>query len=234
MSILTKIEFNLIDRGYESTLVLIPGWASDWRIFSSLNLAYNYILPLKFNPVNFNLSLSVFLHQKQLRKVSLLGWSLGGFVAHDFAIKYPQVIKEIFLISIRQKYDKAMLVELEQKLKNNKEAYLYKLYQSWFSLADEESLRWFRKNLLKKYLQELSLDYLLAGLNYLKNASLDVKSSEFTSNLTIFHGTEDKIAPLPEAESIFKKYPSVKFVSLTQLGHLPFLNKVFQEKFDVK
>ena len=42
-----KSEFKLIDRGFKDTILLIPGWAADYRIFDSLDLEFNYLLPMK-------------------------------------------------------------------------------------------------------------------------------------------------------------------------------------------
>jgi pimeloyl-ACP methyl ester carboxylesterase len=84
-------------------LVLVPGWASDWRIFNSLNLEFDYLVPLDFSPFSFEKGLLRALKKKSGR-VSLFGWSLGGFTAAGFAAKYPALIDELMLVSIRRRY----------------------------------------------------------------------------------------------------------------------------------
>ena len=83
-----KAEF--INRGYKENLVLVPGWATDWRIFDGLDLNYNYISLIEFSPLNFTDGLSQYLENKSINKVSMLGWSMGAFLAADFTVKYGQ------------------------------------------------------------------------------------------------------------------------------------------------
>jgi len=52
-----KSEFRFFNRGFKDTLVLIPGWATDYRIFNSLDLSYNYLLTTKLYHFNFNYAL---------------------------------------------------------------------------------------------------------------------------------------------------------------------------------
>jgi len=106
-------KFKLLDRGFNDTLVLIPGWATDYRIFSALDLDYNYLMTDKFYPFNFNAELAGFLNKERIDKVSLFGWSLGGFLAGGFALKNPDRINELILISIRKKFERAALEEIK-------------------------------------------------------------------------------------------------------------------------
>ncbi|MEA1867930.1 MAG: hypothetical protein U9N19_07520, partial [Thermodesulfobacteriota bacterium] len=66
------MDFDLIRRGHERFLVLIPGWGFCPDIFSSLNLAYNYVLPK--GPVYHDISIELydFLLKKDIAKASIL------------------------------------------------------------------------------------------------------------------------------------------------------------------
>jgi len=78
--------FKYLDRGSDKTIVLIPGWATDYRIFDSLNVKFNYLLPLDFSPDTFENVILNALEEKGIEKVSLFGWSLGAFLAAEFSI----------------------------------------------------------------------------------------------------------------------------------------------------
>jgi pimeloyl-ACP methyl ester carboxylesterase len=121
-----KIKF--IDRGFKEHIVLIPGWATDWRIFAELDLNYNYLLPVEFDPFNFERELIEQLDKLSLDKISLFGWSMGGFLAAGFSANNPQRVHELIFLSIRQKHDPLLLKDIESKLKAGKNAYLYKFY----------------------------------------------------------------------------------------------------------
>lgn len=227
-----RSEFRLLKRRSKETLVLIPGWAFDYRIFSTLDLSYNYLLPTKFYPFSFAEDLLAILNKESIEKISLLGWSLGGFLAGDFARKNPERVDELILLSIRKNYEPRALKEIETKLKKNKPAFLYKFYQECFSLQDKESFVWFRKNLLKDYIREMNLKDLISGLDYLSGASLQMESLNRLKRIRIFQGKEDRIAPLPEALKLKVNLPQVEFVCIPQAGHLPFLNPQFKQRFN--
>ena len=93
-----KSKFKLIKRGFTNPLVLIPGWATDYRIFDSLDLNYDYILPVEFSPLDFEAALSSYLEKNSIHKISLFQSSCL-FVALIFS---EIILKRIFL-SIEQK-----------------------------------------------------------------------------------------------------------------------------------
>ena len=119
-------KFNFVDRGYKDNLILIPGWATDYRIFGTLDLKYNYLLPTEVYPFSFNNELIKFLKESFLNRISLFGWSLGGFLAQDFALNNPEMVDELILLGIRSKYEHKFLDEIESQLLKNKKAFLYK------------------------------------------------------------------------------------------------------------
>ncbi|MDD4894854.1 MAG: alpha/beta hydrolase [Candidatus Omnitrophica bacterium] len=224
-------KFKLFNKGFDKTIVLIPGWASDYRIFNSLELNYNYLLPVEFYPFNFAQDLKDFLDRESIGRVSLFGWSMGGFAAADFAAKNPDRVDELILVSIQKKYVPELLEDIKLKLKQNKKAFLYKLYFNCFSREDNEGLDWFKSHLLMPYVDELSLDELLRGLDYLLAAQINPGSLAGIRKIRIFHGEDDKVASLESARQIKLELPQAEFISLAGIGHTPFLNRQFKEKF---
>jgi len=213
--------FRYIDKGAEDVLVLIPGWATDYRIFNLLELPFNYLVPIDFSPASFQQGLIGELRFHRLTKVSMLGWSLGGFLASDFAVEYPELIKKIILISIRDKYKKDGIDQVKGYLRKNKRGYLYKFYTSCFSGNDDIS--WFKKNLLKEYCGIFNLDYLLDTLDYLANARIDTEKLKNIEDIEFFHGECDQIAPIAEAMEVKSRLPGAKFTRIKDAGHMPFL-----------
>ena len=110
-------KFKFIDRGELETLVLIPGWATDFRIFEDLDLKFNYLLPVSFSPFNFSEGLLPAMKENRLRKVSLFGWSLGGFVASDFAAGYKDKVREVILLSVRKRYEREAVEKVRAYVK---------------------------------------------------------------------------------------------------------------------
>ncbi|MCM8820322.1 MAG: alpha/beta hydrolase [Candidatus Omnitrophica bacterium] len=215
--------FKYIDRGFAETIVLIYGWATDYRIFCNINLKYNYIFPLKLSPFDFSKALLDFLDKNNFRKVALLGWSLGGFVVAEFASKFPQLISKLILISIQESYEISELERVRSYIIKNKEAYLYKFYNNCF--FDKKSTSLFKKTLLKDYLQKFSSKILCEGLEYLKIAKINPKDLDKINDITIIHGKEDKIVSYKKAISVNEALNKSKIFLLDDAGHIPFFEK---------
>ena len=212
--------FKYQDRGYQRTMVLIPGWAADYRIFDSLDLKFNYILPIQFFPFTFERGLFNTLRNKGIAKVSLFGWSLGGFLAAEFALKHKDFIDELILISVRKEYKEKEIAVIKELLKKSKKGYLYKFYANCF--FKKESLSWFKKNLFKSYCEQFDLEYLFKTLDYLGNAKIEPKELGKIEKVKIIHGEADRIAPVEEVISI-KNSTRAELIIIKNSGHIPFL-----------
>ncbi|MDP2941523.1 MAG: alpha/beta fold hydrolase [Candidatus Omnitrophota bacterium] len=226
------LELKLIDRGFAKTMLLLPGWATDYRIFSTLELNYNYLLPQKFSLDDFSQVLSAQLDKIALKKVSLFGCSLGAFLAAEFSARYPRRVEELFLSGVRISYSREVVEAARRKLQKDQQGFLRRFYQSCFSRHDAQSLKWFKQNLLDDYLRSFTLAELTRGLDYLQAAVIDPGKLAGIKKLRIFHGRLDRIAPLEEAARIKSCLPGAEFISLPAAGHIVFLNPGFREKFN--
>jgi pimeloyl-ACP methyl ester carboxylesterase len=213
----TKIEY--IERNHKNTLVLIPGWAMDCSIFNNLDLPFNYILINNFNPSSFAIDLNNYLKRKNISKISLLGFSLGGFLALDYAKEYSATCNTLYLFGIRKAYPNTNIKLITKFLLKNKNAYLFSFYKKCFHTNSE--LTSFRP-LLSKYLSLFSTEYLIETLNHFK--VFQIESFPSIANINIFHGIHDQIAPIKEIEELTKLFPNIKLHYL-ETGHCPFYAK---------
>lgn len=222
--------FRFIDRGFKETLLLIPGWATDYRIFDSLDLDFNYLMPVGISPFDFVKKLLGALEENGLDKISIFGWSMGGFLASDFANRYPNRINEVILVGVKRKYDREGMEKIKVYLKKNRGAYLYSFYKDMFSEGEKDISSDFRQNLFKTYLDEMGLKSLLADLGYLSKAEIKPDNLE-AFKVRFIHGQEDKIAPIEEALKIQGALPQARFISIEGQGHAPFLSSAFRRIF---
>ena len=220
-------KFKFINRGYSATLVLLPGWASDHRIFETLDFAYNYIIPVNFVPTAFKENLLRTLQENSLSKVSILGWSLGGFAACEFSAEYSSHIEELILVGIKQKYKQVDLELIKRYLNKNKKAYLNRFYVQCFH--DSKYLDYFKENFAKKYHEDFMLDVLLKGLDYLGTTEIKAGSLKMIKKIKIIHGEFDNIASLEEAKMVKDGLPQAEFIVVKGMGHMPFLNPDFRK-----
>ncbi len=110
---------------------------------------------------------------------------------------------------------------------NNKAGYLYKFYHECFSSGEQKELSIFKKGLMKDYLEEMTVDALIAGLDYLKSAELDTGKLK-TVKTRFIHGEDDSIAPIEGVLALKNELPGSKLVILRNVGHIPFLRSDFK------
>jgi len=222
--------FKFSDGKYKDHLVVIGGWAFDYRIFDRMELPYNYIFFCGESTVDFEAELKKTLDKHNVNEISLLGWSQGAFTACDFAGKNPDLIKEIILAGARQQYEEEGLREIRKYLITNKRAYLYRFYRQCFSEIEEDSYQWFRDSLLKSYLKEMSLAQLISSLEQLGQAKIEPEALKKLRRIKIVHGSSDSIAPAAEAAQIAHSLPGSQLITFEKAGHLPFLRKDFKKR----
>lgn len=220
-------KWKYINRNQGRLLVMVPGWAVDYRIFDSLDLKFNYLMPVEFSPFNFEKSLLNALKDNNIKKISLFGFSLGGFLAAEFASKHKNLIEQLILIGIREKYKEEEISQVRKYLTANKNAYLYKFYAQCFS--KKEHLSYFKKNLLKHYCQNMDLNFLLKTLDYLANTQMRPEQLNGIEKIKIIHGEGDNIAPMQEAANIGERLAHAEFIGIKNAGHIPFLNEDFKK-----
>ncbi len=222
--------FKFIDRSQKDSLVVIAGWAFDSRVFTSLDLPYNYLLFEDDSAESFESQLKETLAKNDIEKISLLGWSQGAFTACEFACRNSKLIEEVILISLRKRYQKQGLNDIKKLLAKNQKAYLYSFYKQCFCADEQESYRWFKDQLLNDYVTNFSTEELTNGLDQLGEGNIDIENLKKLKNIKIVHGSQDAIAPITESLEIAEALPHAKFIEFENTGHLPFLREDFCQR----
>jgi len=221
-------EFKLFDRGFKKTILFIPGWAADYRIFDSVDLDANYLMPIILSPFDFEKSFLEAMTRYSIDRISVIGWSMGGFIGADLLTKYKDMITDVTFISVRKEYTRAEIEATRSNLKKNKRAFLYRFYNDCFSDGEREELSAFKTGLMKNYLNEMSMDKLMEGLKYLSTSRIRPQSLT-GMNVKFIHGEEDKIAPIKEILELKDELPDMRLIAIKGSGHIPFLKKNFNE-----
>jgi pimeloyl-ACP methyl ester carboxylesterase len=212
-----------VDRHCDQSLVIIPGWGFDWRIFERLDLPYNYVFYTGNRISACTKALSALMNETNALSYSLLGWSQGAFAACDLCRDYAHRIERLVLIGVRQAYTQVSLDNMLQRLRKNQRGMMLGFYRACFRGHDAACFRWFKQTLLAPYLQELSLSRLEADLHWLRQARIQPEHLRGVKKVTVVQGALDEIAPLAEAEALTKQCQQARLVTLDPCGHLPFL-----------
>jgi len=227
--------FKFVDRGFKKSMLLVPGWATDWRIFEKLDIPFNYLLPENILPGDFGEAFGNLPDKMKKSRISVLGWSMGGFIAADLVSRYPLMFDEVILVSMRRRYDKDGINHVRDYLRRNAKAYLYRFYGSLFSETEKEHQRWFKNSLLKEYLGDPDSFHLFDGLNYLVKSRDSIICCPYRnlpgSRIIFVHGENDRIASLEEARLAAAEAPSARFISIKDAAHFPLLKEEFKDIF---
>ena len=218
-------------------MVLLPGWATDGRIFEGVLPGVAAVTTGTLRPDGFSRRLAAFLDQTARGPVTVVGWSLGGFLAAEFARDCPDRVRRVVLVGIRRAYPAADLSAVRASLLRDREACLSTFYAQCFIPARptaKEGLvprppayRRFRAGLQAAYLREMDGDTLREGLSYLASAKLSGGTLP-ACPVAIVHGEKDVVAPFTEAEGVAREAVNAAFHPLPGAAHAAFLADGFR------
>ncbi|MCK4851741.1 MAG: alpha/beta hydrolase [Candidatus Omnitrophica bacterium] len=223
-------EFTFINRGRDSLAVLLPGWATDWRIFDRLDIEYDYLVPGRIDPDGFSESLERCLGQK---KATLIGWSFGGVLGARFLARYPGSVSQAVFASVKERYPAAQTEKMKTYLARNRGAALKGFFRRCFRGHKAGDIHWFNTRLLDPYLKHADPGELTGQLDFLHQNPLPVDElKRHGHKMTFVAGAEDAVIPPEETLALKRIFPKARFVKLKNTGHASFLDPGFKYLLD--
>ena len=219
-------EFTVSGEG-EPSVVLLPGWATDGRIFEGVFPGVTAVTTGPLRPEGFTARLAKFLGRATPGPVTLVGWSLGGFLAADFARNYPDRVRRVVLVGIRRGYPEGDVEAVRRSLSADPGSCLSGFYTQCFYPSQMSAYRRFRAGLQEAYLREMDVGALREGLSYLAGARLSGRTLP-DCPVAIVHGEKDVVAPLSEAEGVAREGGNATFHALPGAAHAAFLADGFR------
>jgi len=210
------------------TVVLLPGWATDGRVFAGLFPRATTATTGPLRPEGFSRRLVAFLDRSGARApVTLVGWSLGGFLAAEFAREHPERVGRAILVGVRRAYPAADVEAVRVGVLRDRAACLSGFYAQCFFPTRTASFRRFRAGLQVEYLREMDETTLLSGLSYLAGARL---SGDLLPRcpVVLVHGEKDVVAPAAEAEALARESGRAAFLRIPGGSHAAFLSEGFK------
>ena len=218
--------------GTVPSMVLLPGWATDSRIFDGLLPGVSAVRVFGALRVEgFAERLAAFLDTAACGPVTIVGWSLGGFLAAEFAGKYPSHVRDLVLISIRRRYPLSDVELIRSALLRDQRTCLSDFYTHCFFPSRMKECRLFRCGLQEEYIRTMDKDALLSGLDYLERTDFPADSVSCRP-ARIIHGEKDIVAPADEAEKLARAINAATFCLLPGAPHAAFLDSGFSVSDD--
>jgi pimeloyl-ACP methyl ester carboxylesterase len=215
-------EFLVVGGEGDPSMVLLPGWATDGRIFEGVFPGVCAVTTGPLRPEGFSRRLAAFVDRAALGPVTVVGWSLGGFLAAEFAREHPDRVRRVVLVGIRREYPKGDVESVLRSLSSDPDACLSGFYTRCFYPSQIPAYRRFRGRLQAAYLRELDGGVLREGLAYLTGARLSVGTLP-ACPVAVVHGQDDVIAPFAEAEGVARECGNATFHPLPGAAHAAFL-----------
>ncbi len=219
-------EFTVAGEG-DPSMVLLPGWATDGRIFEGVLPGVSAVTTGPLRPEGFSRRLAAFLDRTARGPVTVVGWSLGGFLAAEFAREYPDRVRRVVLVGIRREYPEGDVGAVLRSFSADPGSCLSGFYAQCFFPSQMPAYRRFRAGLQAAYLREMDGGALREGLSYLASARLSGETLP-ACPVTIVHGEKDVIAPFAEAEGVAREGANATFHPLPGAAHAAFLADGFR------
>ena len=223
----SKQEFFVVGGGGVPSVVLLPGWAMDGRIFDGVLPGVTAVTTGPLRPAGFSRRLAAFLDGAARGPVTVVGWSLGGFLAAEFAREYPDRVRRAVLVGIRREYPEGDVEAVLRSLSDDPGACLSGFYAQCFYPSQMPAYRRFRGGLQAAYLREMDCARLREGLSYLVGAQLSGETLP-ACPVAIVHGGKDVVAPFAEAERLARESGNARFHPLPGAAHAAFLADGFR------
>lgn len=220
-------------------LFLITGWATDQTIWPKWleQLALEHEQGDFFEYSSLEKAFLTYWQEKQ-EQISILGWSLGGMLALELALKHSDKIKQVILVSTTAKFtkvddyeaglDATVVRNLQRKLNRNQQETQAGFYQLMFCETEES----YKQLYLQKYAEnfyQLNLCSLHKGLTYLLEQDLRSQLGKINVPCKIIHGLNDQICLPSAAQYLQKNIVGAKSYFLEGTGHIPFFTQ--EQKF---
>jgi pimeloyl-[acyl-carrier protein] methyl ester esterase len=233
-------------QGSGPDLVLVHGWGMHGGIWGDLpaRLAMHFRVTTLDLPghgrsreVNSDLSLATLTERvAELCPAAAiwLGWSLGGLIALNAALRHPQKVAKLVLVGATPKFVQApdwphampreVFADFAGGFAQDYRATLLRFLS--LQVGGDDSARALLKQLRSEMFAhgEPQPAALAAGLAILEQTDLRARLAEIRVPALVVHGSHDRLAPPAAGAYLGAQLPNARFLRIDGAGHAPFLS----------
>ncbi len=166
--------------------------------------------------------------------VAVLGWSLGGIIAQDWAARAPHKVERLLLLASTPCFTQRAgwlcgmasetLQQFAAELEKNHAATLRRFLalQVRGSEHERELLAALREQLFSR--GEPDLSALRGGLEILRDADLREQAAAIKQPTLVIAGQRDKLTPPEASQYLARVMPNARVVEIEGAAHAPFLS----------
>lgn len=202
-------------------VLFLPGWGFSGKVADLADRRYAWISPAApLDPATALSEILAYLTGHQIETVQLIGWSMGAFLAFDFACAFPEKVACLTLIGMRASWPAGEIESIRAALAADPPAFLQDFYRKSLLGYKKESLRFVAEQ-QKALMESLDMQVLGRGLDYLGQWRQPVQVP--SCPISCWHGRRDIIAPVAEQAQI----PGAHTFIIEHGGHALFLGREF-------
>lgn len=162
-----------------------------------------------------------------LKQVTLVGHSLGGWLAAEFASFFPERVKNLVLISAGGlRVANAPIVDVFALSPEQLAMVCFYDLSSAMVLASQRDLSNMKKLMLQDYKERTMVAKIAWQLGY--SPKLAGRLRRITAKTLVIWGKDDQLVPLAHAEAYCQAITGAKLALLNECGHMPPLEQVEQ------
>lgn len=236
-------KFSWRERGNGKTLVLLHGWGSSSAVFSDLmtHLPDHHTLApdlpgygasspaARVDLDDLCADVIAWCDLLGLKTVTLLGWSLGGIIAQQLAVRFPQRMERLILVATTPCF--VTTLDWPHGLADT----TVRALARDFKRAPLPTLEKFaamqfqgERTLPPTLLPTVELTTALGGLELLRHIDLRQQLTTITLPTLVLHGSLDVIVPIGAGRYLAATLPQARFHEISNCGHAPFRSDVVQ------
>jgi len=231
--------------GRGEPLLMIHGWGVNSEIWISLVdelkfFASVYVVDLpgmgasaSISPYTLDNIVKEIKANFPIKKCNILGWSLGGQVAMNLAIRMPDFVEKLILMSTTpcfvEKKDwpygvnKQFFLKFEMEAKQNLNNTLMKFYLiQTRDIDDSKNVMRFLKNTFIEIRDNKS--GMQSALNVLKETDLRNEVKKIDKPTLIITGDKDRLTSLKASIWLYEKIKGAKLKEIKGANHMPFIS----------
>jgi malonyl-CoA O-methyltransferase len=202
-------------------VLFLPGWGFSGQVVDLAAKQYAWARPaFPLDPASAVPEILAYLAEHQIETIQLVGWSMGAFLAVDFACVVPQKVASLTLIGMRASWPVEEIESIRSALAADPPAFLRDFHRKSLLGYKKESLRFVAEQ-QEALLESLDMQALGRGLDYL--AQWRLPACGVQCPVSCWHGRRDIIAPVAEQAQI----PGARTFIIEHGGHALFLDREF-------
>ncbi|MAU93770.1 MAG: hypothetical protein CMJ93_06130 [Planctomycetes bacterium] len=202
-------------------LLILPGWGFSPHCFQAIP---DHRIPDISYAAAWHLDPEPWIaYAKAHAPLDCLAFSLGGHMLSQWLPQLAPYLDHIYLVGVSPHYDPKTLTRFKKTIVKNPSAVLDNFHTACFQ--DPSEYRRFHDYFQPHCRAMWSGPDLIQGLDQL-NQPFHVKPLAEWTNLTLYHGQQDAIAPLRATQTLATALHTP--CKTLNTGHFPFLNEAFQ------